>query len=35
MRKMLLTLLAASGVVLAHPVSADEYDFVGYDYSDD
>lgn len=35
MRKMLLTLLAACTVAMALPASADEYDFVGYDYSND
>src|SRR5688572_27209149 len=35
MKKTLCMLLAASAVVLAQPASADEYDFVGYDYSQD
>jgi outer membrane protein OmpA-like peptidoglycan-associated protein len=35
MRKMLLTLLASSCVAFAASAGADEYDFVGYDYSDD
>ncbi len=35
MRKMLLAILAASVVLPATTSQADEYDFVGYDYSDD
>jgi outer membrane protein OmpA-like peptidoglycan-associated protein len=35
MRKMLLTLLTASCLATAATAVADEYDFVGYDYSDD
>jgi outer membrane protein OmpA-like peptidoglycan-associated protein len=35
MKKMLLTLLTASCLAVAANAIADEYDFVGYDYSDD